>query len=145
MSAAEPDQSGSPRSFEEVTSLQALTTHTPTPEQTREDARKSIAHNLVLAYVALLGFSIIIPMGLMFVPHVITNSVSVSDARDLMLAMSGALSGLVGILGFVMGYYFKELDKQSGAAASGKGTRRGTRLAPGSASGQHHPMKQHAQ
>jgi hypothetical protein len=120
MSAAEPEQSINQRSFEEVTSLQQLHTHTPSPEQTREDARKGIAHNLVLGYVALLGFSIIVPMALMFVPHVINNSVSVSDARDLMLAMSGALSGLVGILGFVMGYYFKEMDKQSKNTASGK-------------------------
>jgi len=125
MSAAESEQSGSPRVSEEVTSLQGFNTHPPTPEQTREDARKSIAHSLVVAYVALLAFSIIIPMGLMFVPHVINNSVSVSDARDLMLAMSGTLSGLVGILGFVMGYYFKELDKQSEVTASSKRSRKG--------------------
>jgi hypothetical protein len=125
MSAAEPEQSGSPRPFEEVTSLRRFNTHPPTPEQTREDARKSIARNLVWAYVALLGFSIIIPMGLMFVPRIINNSVSVSDARDLMLAMSGTLSGLVGILGFVMGYYFKELDKQSENTASSRRSRKG--------------------
>jgi hypothetical protein len=56
-------------------------------------------------------------MALLWVPRA-NNGFSASDARDLMLAMSGTLSGLVGVLGFVMGYYFKELDQPSGAAAA---------------------------
>lgn len=85
---------------------------TPTSLAEKEaDARRSIAQRLVLAYIALLAFSVIIPTALIWIPNIAATSVA--DARDLMLAMSGTLSGLVGILGFVMGYYFKALDKSS--------------------------------
>ena len=84
------------------------------------DARRSIAHRLVWAYIALLAFSIIIPMALIWIPNITTNSIT--NARDMMLAMSGTLSGLVGILGFVMGYYFKSLDKSPETTAPGSET-----------------------
>ena len=106
---------------------QPVTTILPAPTTTfaemEADARKTIAHRLVFAYIILLAFSIVIPMALIWIPHV-TNTFSVTDARDMMLAMSGALSGLVGILGFVMGYYFKALDKSPETAASSKPPRR---------------------
>lgn len=110
-----PEQSAGQVSPEPVTAIQKLATHPESPEAKKEDARKDIARRLVFAYVALLTFSIVIPMVLLWVPRASTNSFSISDARDLMLAMSGTLSGLVGILGFVIGYYFKELDKPSEA------------------------------
>jgi hypothetical protein len=88
----------------------------------KEDARWTIARRLVLAYVLLLTFSLAIPTILLWTPRA-NNGFSVSDIRDLILAMSGTLSGLVGILGFVMGYYFKELDQSSGTTA-GKSRKR---------------------
>lgn len=90
---------------------------TPTDLAAQEaDARRSIAQYLVLAYVVLLAFSVVIPTALIWIPHVTTTSVT--NSRELMLAMSGTLSGLVGILGFVMGYYFKSLDKSPESTAS---------------------------
>jgi hypothetical protein len=91
-------------------------------DEIREGARQGIAHRLILAYILLLTFSIIIPAASMWIPHVGANGFSVTDARDLMLAMSGTLSGLVGIIGFVMGYYFKSLD----TTGTAQGTERQT-------------------
>jgi len=91
----------------------------------QEEARWSLAKPLVFAYIALLASSLIIPMLLLWVPRAAVNGFTVSDARDLMLAMSGALSGLVGILGFVMGYYFKTLDEKHELTTPGKRRRRG--------------------
>lgn len=93
---------------------------TKTLAEKQEEARWSIARPLIFAYIGLLAFSLVIPLLLLWVPRVSGNSFTVSDARDLMLAMSGALSGLVGILGFVMGYYFKTLDERHEPAAPGK-------------------------
>jgi hypothetical protein len=64
-------------------------------------------------------------MVLLWIPRAASSGVSIAQARDLMLAMSGTLSGLVGIRGFVMGYYFKELDKSGAATASRKKPRKG--------------------
>jgi hypothetical protein len=116
-SAAESQQPPGQVAPEQVSTLPLVTTQRPSPAEMKEDARWTIARRLVLAYVIFLAFSLAIPMVLLWSPRV-NNGFSVSDARDLMLAMSGTLSGLVGILGFVMGYYFKELDRASEAATA---------------------------
>jgi hypothetical protein len=116
-SAAEPQQATGQVASEQVSTLPQVTTQVRSPEVVKEDARWTIARRLVLAYVLLLTFSLATPIVLLWAPRANTGF-SVSDARDLMLAMSGTLSGLVGILGFVMGYYFKELDQASGTAAA---------------------------
>ena len=105
-----------------VTAFPVLATRPQTPDEKKEDARWTIARRLVSAYVFLLAFSIVIPMVLLWVPH--ANGISLSDARDLMVALSGTLSGLVGILGFVMGYYFKELDAPSKTGLSSGKTKK---------------------
>ena len=79
-------------------------------EELQEGTRQDIAHRLIFAYLILLAVTIAVPVVSLWMPHVGANGFSVTDARDLMLAMSGTLSGLVGIIGFVMGYYFKALD-----------------------------------
>lgn len=110
--AAEPASPGRRASKASTELVDTMTPARTTPTSMAEkeaDARRSIAHRLVLAYIVLLTFSLIIPTAIMLIPHIAQNSIT--DARDLMLAMSGTLSGLVGILGFVMGYYFKSLDK----------------------------------
>ena len=121
---AQSEQAVDQAASEQVKTLPQVTKHLRSPEQVKEDARWSIARRLVFAYVALLAFSLIIPLVMLWIPRV-NNGFSMSDARDLMLAMSGTLSGLVGILGFVMGYYYKELDKTpDGVAANAKSSRK---------------------
>ena len=114
-----PEQEAAHVPFEQVTNLSPLETQPPSLEAKQEDARWNIARYLVRAYLALLALSILIPMLMLWIPHV-ANAFPVTDVRDLMLAMSGALSGLVGILGFVTGYYFKALDKSPEVPASSK-------------------------
>jgi hypothetical protein len=109
---------GSAKSPERVDTVAPAETTSVTLAEKEADARRSIAQRLVWAYVVLLAFSVVIPTALIWIPHVTTTAIS--DSREMMLAMSGTLSGLVGILGFVMGYYFKSLDKSSETTASSK-------------------------
>lgn len=61
----------------------------------REDTRSKIALYYVLGYLAL-----VLAMLLLFW----IRQLQVNDLRDLLLALSGILSGP---LGFIIGYYFK--------------------------------------
>jgi hypothetical protein len=124
MPAAESSPPGKPAvqdSPETVTVITPLSTKTL--EEIKEDTRQNIAHRLIFAYIILLAFTILVPVVSLWIPHVGSNGFSVINARDLMLAMSGTLSGLVGIIGFVMGYYFKELDKPAATTASRRRTK----------------------
>ena len=64
-------------------------------EKKRENTRSYIAMIYVVAYLFIIGSSLI--FGLL-------NNSSVDDNRDILLAISGILSGP---LGFIIGYYFK--------------------------------------
>ncbi|TWP33606.1 hypothetical protein [Leekyejoonella antrihumi] len=78
----------------------------------QEDARQHIAYWVLGAYLALLVINIGVPLGLYiaFRPH---QSVTVSDTKDLIVAISSAMGSLVGVMGFVVGYYFKSRDKNN--------------------------------
>ena len=72
--------------------------------QEREDhARKNIAYVVVAAYVVFLAISA--------TPAVIylarTGAPSLGDVRELTTALAIGVSSLSGVLGFVLGYYFK--------------------------------------
>jgi hypothetical protein len=111
-SAAEsspPPKPTGPVPPEDVTDLPHI--NVQSLEKMQEDLRREIAKPLVFAYLGLLALSILVPVALLWLPHVSVGEFT--NARDLMLAMSGALSGLVGILGFVMGYYFKALERST--------------------------------
>jgi hypothetical protein len=107
----QPEQTADQGRSERVTAFPTVPTHVKSAAEREGDARFHIARRLVLAYVLLLTLTFVLPIALLWVPRVSTSIFSLTDARDLMLAMSGTLSGLVGILGFVMGYYFKAFDK----------------------------------
>lgn len=62
----------------------------------REDTRSKIA----LYYV--IGFMVVVALPLLI--FIFRRELSVNDTRDLLLAISGILSGP---LGFIIGYYFK--------------------------------------
>lgn len=68
----------------------------------KEKTRRSLAWAVLIGYLCLLAINVGGPLVLFA-----TSSVDASDAKDLILAISGALSGLVGVLGFIVGYYFK--------------------------------------
>lgn len=81
-----------------------------TPEQTTADARKTIAYILVGVYVLLVVANVALPVTL-FLTNRPAGPFSMSDLKDLSSAISSILAGLVGILGFVVGYYFKSIDE----------------------------------
>jgi hypothetical protein len=87
--------------------------------QRQEDARSRIAYVLIGIYVVLLLANIGIPLAL-YVSSRPRGALSITDFKDLTLAISAALGSLVGVLGVVIGFYFKSLGE---SAASRKLTR----------------------
>lgn len=75
----------------------------------REDARKTIAYILVIVYVLLVVTNVALPV-ILFMTNRPAGPFLMSDVKDLSAAISSIVAGLVGILGFVVGYYFKSID-----------------------------------
>lgn len=69
--------------------------HTEQMDSKREETRSHIALIYVIAYVAIIAGTISVGMWKGF---------TIDDHRDILLAISGILSGP---LGFIIGYYFK--------------------------------------
>ena len=67
-------------------------------------ARRLILPVLLLGYLVLLALNILLPF--MIVPT-LEDSADVGSIRDLMLAISSALQGLVGLVAIAVGYYFR--------------------------------------
>ena len=82
----------------------------PTPP--KERSRRVIAFIAVVAYVCLLFVNVLLPILLYWFNRSPDQVIEISDVKDLTLAISSALSGLVGILGFIMGYYFKAAEQE---------------------------------
>ncbi len=66
----------------------------------REDTRSKIALYYVIGYISIVAGTIAIFFGV----SAFIKSIIVDDLRDMLLAISGILSGP---LGFIIGYYFK--------------------------------------
>lgn len=71
----------------------------------KELARHRIALWFIWAYLILLTVTLVVPTVLYLIPK--PSGTSITELKDLLQAFSGALTGLTGILGFVVGYYFK--------------------------------------
>ena len=76
-----------------------------------EHSRRIIAYIVVVAYVVLLLINIGLPI-LLYYSKPSSQPVTTNDIKDLMLTISSSLSGLVGVLGFIMGYYFKSVEQE---------------------------------
>lgn len=71
-----------------------------------EDARRQIAVRVIWGYLAAIAVVLLVPLLLM----VISDEVDAGNAKDLVLALTAAVAGLNGVVGFVVGYYFKSAD-----------------------------------
>jgi len=74
----------------------------------KELSRHHLASQFTLGYLILLGVTFIVPTIVLLAKIAAPMTVA-----DLLQAYSGALTGLTGILGFVVGYYFKGEEQRS--------------------------------
>jgi hypothetical protein len=85
------------------------------PEGKRLDAkertRQRIAYVVIAAYIVLVIMNLVLPMLLYFSYWPPKDPLTIADIKDLMIAISGVLSGFVSILGFIVGYYFKAAEE----------------------------------
>ncbi len=71
-----------------------------------DDARHRIAFLVVRTYLVVLVFSVVtIAAYLLF-----TKGLDPAAVRDLTGTMTAIVSGVTGVLGFVLGYYFKAVE-----------------------------------
>lgn len=76
-------------------SIQTSDTTTEISQNPKENTRRLIAGLYVCAFFAIIYICLIIG---------VVNNYSVNDYKDILIAVSGVLSGP---LGFIVGYYFK--------------------------------------
>ena len=97
-----------------ATKVPTLNRYPTPPEERREHSRQIIAYAVIAGYLLLLLLNISIPFVVYWFSQPSdpqqTVPLTVSDIKDLTLAISSAMSGLVGVLGFIMGYYFKSAE-----------------------------------
>lgn len=76
------------------------------PDVIKESARTQIAQRVIKYYLIMTAVNVTLPCLLFFLPRP-SNGLQLADVRDLILAISAGLASLVGVLGFIVGYYFK--------------------------------------
>ena len=74
------------------------------------DARRSIALRLVWAYLGLLFFTISIPV-LLYLSGPSPDSARLSAIKELSAPLTAGISSVTGVIGFVLGYYFKSEER----------------------------------
>jgi hypothetical protein len=93
------------------------TRHPPPPDPIF--TRHAVASRILWGYLLFLGVVIATPIVLMLI-----KGTTVDDASKITIALSGALSGLVGVLGYVIGFYFKGEEQKAQAVAESATPRR---------------------
>jgi hypothetical protein len=83
----------------------------PPPDPTL--TRHNVANRVLWGYLVLLGAVVATPIALLLI-----KGTSVDDASKITIALSSTLSGLAGVLGYVMGFYFKGEEQKGQAAAA---------------------------
>jgi hypothetical protein len=78
----------------------------------RDNDRRNLALIFTWMYLALLTFAFLLPIILYWINHSNdSHPLTVVEIKDILQAYSGSLGGLTGILGFVVGHYFKSEDR----------------------------------
>lgn len=77
----------------------------------KERTRQKIAYIVIAAYILLVIMNLVLPMIMYFSYWPPKDPLTIADIKDLMMAISGVLSGFVSILGFIVGYYFKAAEQ----------------------------------
>jgi hypothetical protein len=84
----------------------------PLPSDVEGDARRSIALRLVWIYAALLFASVLVPVAMYFLAPAPSDS-TLSAIKDLGGPITVGVSSVTGVIGFVLGYYFKSEERKS--------------------------------
>lgn len=77
------------------------------------DARKTIAGRLVWAYMILLLASVVIPVTLYFTAQQVPDANAISAIKEISAPAAAAVSSVTGVIGFVLGYYFKSEERRN--------------------------------
>jgi hypothetical protein len=75
------------------------------------DARRSIASRLVWAYLLLILLSAVVPICLYLVGPSTVSTARIEAIRSISGLAAAGISSLTGLLGFVLGYYFKSEER----------------------------------
>lgn len=102
---------GAPTAEYQGQDLSPMTAHVIAQAQKEGDARRSIASRLVWAYVALLFVTLLVPVTL-YLAAPVPSSSQLSAIKDLATPLSAGLSSVTGVVGFVLGYYFKTEERK---------------------------------
>ena len=82
-----------------------------TAEQRREgEARRKIALILVWSYLVIIALAIIAPV--IIVKVLGSSTADVEAVRTISAVIAPLITAVVGVLGFVLGYYFKSEEKR---------------------------------
>ena len=92
--------------------------HTKTQSVRKELSRHRIAQWFIWGYLILLAFTFAGPTVIFVVYRPSSTELTVDQLKDLLQAFSSALTGITGILGFVVGYYFKGEERADQATKS---------------------------
>jgi hypothetical protein len=83
----------------------------PTAEQRREgEARRKIAFILVWGYLAIIMLAIVAPV--VIVKLLGPSAADIDAVRTISEEIAPLITAVVGVLGFVLGYYFKTEEKE---------------------------------
>lgn len=77
------------------------------------DARRRIAFILVISYVALLAMNLVVPI--LAVEIVGSGETQIAALKSASENVAALLTGVAGVIGFVLGYYFKAEDQKKGS------------------------------
>jgi hypothetical protein len=81
-----------------------------TAEQRREgEARRRIAFILVWSYLAIIALNIVAPV--VIVKVLGSSNSQIEAVRTISESIAPLITAVVGVLGFVLGYYFKSEEK----------------------------------
>jgi hypothetical protein len=112
-SAADVEAAESPetREVSEVPKTKRVTPiRRPTAEQRREgEARRKIAFILVWGYLAIITLDIVAPV--VIVKMLGSTTEEIDAVRTISEEIAPLITAVVGVLGFVLGYYFKTEEK----------------------------------
>lgn len=82
-------------------------------ELKESDARKSIAISLVATYMGLLVLSVAVPVLMYLLGPEAVGAGRLSAIKELSGPISAAVTSVTGVIGFVLGYYFKSQESRS--------------------------------